>query len=126
MKKTPFDYIDLHCNKFYECIITNLPQDKINSDEIKQLYAKRWGIETSFRELKYALGLIRFHAKKTEYIMQEIWSRMTLYNFCEIIATNVVVKNKNDCKHIYQLNYTRAMRICCHFLSLKKRKLHPM
>ena len=51
MKKTPFDYIDLHCNKFYEmkmrvvrfpiskdsyeCIITNLPQDKINSDEIK-------------------------------------------------------------------------------------------
>lgn len=141
MKKTPFDYLDLHCNKFYEmkmrvvrfqiskdsyeCIITNLPQDKINSDEIKQLYAKRWGIETSFRELKYALGLTRFHAKKTEYIMQEIWSRMTLYNFCEIIATNVVVKNKNDCKHIYQLNYTRAMRICCHFLSLKKEEAPP-
>lgn len=141
MNKTPFDYLDLHCNKFYEmkmrvvrfpiskdsyeCIITNLPQDKINSDEIKQLYAKRWGIETSFRELKYALGLTRFHAKKTEYIMQEIWSRMTLYNFCEIIATNVVVKNKNDCKHIYQLNYTRAMRICCHFLSLKKEEAPP-
>ena len=70
----------------YECIITNLPQNKFNSDEIKRLYAKRWGIETSFRELKYALGLTRFHSKKPEYIMQEIWSRMTLYNFCEIIA----------------------------------------
>lgn len=141
MKKTPFDYLDLHFNKFYEmkmrvvrfpiskdsyeCIITNLPQDKINSDEIKQLYAKRWGIETSFRELKYALGLTRFHAKKTEYIMQEIWARMTLYNFCEIIATNVVVEKKNDCKHIYQLNYTRAMRICWHFLSIKEEKAPP-
>ena len=93
--------------------------------EIKQLYAKRWGIETSFRELKYALGLTRFHAKKPEYIVQEIWSRMTLYNFCEIIATNVVVKQKVGCKYIYQLNYTRAMRICCHFLSIKEEKAPP-
>ena len=140
-KKTPFDYLDLHFNNFYEmkmrvirfpipqgsyeCIITNLPQDKFNSDEIKRLYAKRWGIETSFRELKYALGLTRFHSKKPEYIMQEIWSRMTLYNFCEIIATNVVINEKKGCKHTYQLNYTRAIRICCYFLSIKKEKAPP-
>lgn len=109
----------------YECIITNLPQDKFNSDEIKRLYAKRWGIETSFRELKYALGLTRFHSKKPEYIMQEIWSRMTLYNFCEIIATNVVINEKKGCKRTYQLNYTRAIRICCYFLSIKKEKAPP-
>lgn len=141
MKKTPFDYLDLHFNKFYEmkmrvvrfpisqdsyeCVITNLPQEKFSADEIKQLYAKRWGIETSFRELKYALGLTQFHAKKPEYIKQEIWSRMKLYNFCEIITTNVVVKKKEGCKHMYQLNYTRAIRICCHFLSIKKEKAPP-
>lgn len=141
MKKTPFDYLDLHFNKFYEmnmrvvrfpisrdayeCIITNLPKEKFSANEIKQIYAKRWGIETSFRELKYALGLTRFHAKKPEYILQEIWSRMTLYNFCEIIATSIVVDKKEGCKHIYQLNYTRAMRICCHFLSIKKEKAPP-
>ncbi len=50
---------------------------------------------------------------------------MTLYNFCEIIAANVVVKQKAGCKHIYQLNYVRAMRICCHFLSIKKEKAPP-
>lgn len=109
----------------YECIITNLPQEKFSSGEIKQLYAKRWGIETPFRELKYALGLTRFHAKKPEYIVQGIWPRMTLYNFCGIIATNVVVKQKVGCKYIYQLNYTRAMRICCHFLSIKEEKAPP-
>lgn len=141
MKKTPFDYLDLHLNKFYEmkmrvvrfkisqdsyeCIITNLPQEGFSAGEIKQLYAKRWGIETSFRELKYAVGLTRFHAKKPEYIMQEIWSRMTLYNFCEIITANVVAEKKEGCKHSYQLNYTRAIRICCYFLSIKKEKAPP-
>lgn len=108
-----FDYLDLHKNPFYnlklrivrfpitedtyECIITNLPQDIFDMDEIKCLYAKRWGIETSFRELKYAIGLTRFHSKKTDYLLQEIWSRITLYNFCEIITCAVVVsKNKKE------------------------------
>ena len=52
-------------------------------------------------ELKYAIGLTRFHSKKTEYIMQEIWSRMTLYNFCEIITCAVVVeKTREESTHI--------------------------
>lgn len=136
-----FDYLDLHTNKFYdlkmrivrfpitedtyECIITNLPQDKFSAPEIKCLYTKRWGIETSFRELKYAIGLSRFHSKKMEYLIQEIWSRMILYNFCEIITCAVaVVKNKSR-KHVYQLNYTRAIHICHYFLSIKKEKAPP-
>ena len=136
-----FDYLDLYVNKFYEltlrivrfpisgdvyeCIITNLPQGEFSSEDIKQLYSKRWGIETSFRELKYAIGLSRFHSKKPEYILQEIWSRLTLYNFCEIITTAVVVEQKDMRKHSYQLNYTRAIRICCHFIAIKKGKAPP-
>ena len=141
MKKTPFDYLDLHDNLFYdmtmrivrfpisestyECIITNLPQDTFPSDKIKELYHMRWGIETSFRELKYAIGLTRFHSKKTEYIKQEIWARLLLYNFCEIITSEVAVNKNKDRKYDYQLNYTRAIRICCYFVSLKKEKIPP-
>lgn len=133
---SPFDYLDLHKNKFYEmnmrivrfpiskdsfeCIITNLPRNEFSSEEVKWLYQKRWGIETSFRELKYAIGLTRFHAKKVEYIEQEIWVRMLLYNFCEIITTRVVVTQKEHRKHIYQVNYTRAIRICVFFLRTEK------
>lgn len=136
-----FDYLDLHVNRFYdlkmrivrfpiaedtyECIITNLPQDKFDTDEIKRLYAKRWGIETSFRELKYAVGLTRFHSKKPGYIIQEIWARMTLYNFCEIITCAVVVEKNRNRKHTYQVNYTRAIHICHYFLSIKKEKAPP-
>jgi len=99
----------------HECIITNLPQDQFSIGEIKQLYAKRWGIETSFRELKYAIGLTQFHSKKLEYIIQEIRARMTPYNFCEIITSAVVVDESAHRKYAYQLNYTRAIHICHYF-----------
>ena len=53
----------------------------IQLEEIKELYHKRWGIETSFRELKYAIGLSALHSKKRESIKQEIYARLLLYNF---------------------------------------------
>lgn len=130
-KKSSFDYVDLHINKFYpmdfrvvrfaitentyECIITNLPKQDFPIEEIKKIYAMRWGIETSFRELKYAIGLSCFHSKKVDYIMQEIYARLILYNYCEIITMNVVIHQKNT-KHIYQMNYTIAIHICRYFL----------
>jgi hypothetical protein len=130
-RKSPFDYVDLYKRIFYpmdfrvvrfaitessyECIITNLPRAEFPIDEIKKLYAMRWGIETSFRELKYAIGLSCFHSKKVEYILQEIYARLILYNYCEIITMNVVIHQK-DTKHVYQMNYTIAIHVCRYFL----------
>lgn len=106
----------------FECIITNLPQEDFPSDAIKELYQMRWGIETSFRELKYAVGLINFHAKKPDFIIQEIWARLILYNFCEAITTRTLSRQpRRRTKHTYQLNYTRAIHICRYFLSLREK-----
>ena len=63
-----------------ETIITNLDADEFPAAEIKRLYAMRWGIETSFRELKYTLGLLHLHSKKVEFIHQEIFAKLTMYN----------------------------------------------
>ena len=132
-----FDFADLHYHQFYEmqmrivrfpisedayeCVITNLPAEEFSSADIRELYHLRWGIETSFRELKYAIGLTHFHSKKTGYITQEIWARLILYNFCEAIVTHTVMKQaKRKRKHSYQLNYTRAIHICRFFLSIRK------
>ena len=57
----------------YECIVTNLKRDAFPPWRIKELYHLRWGIETSFRKLKYSVGLSCFHSKKAEYVEQEIW-----------------------------------------------------
>lgn len=58
----------------YEYIITNLPIEEFSTDEIRKVYTMRYGIKTSFLELKYAIGLSCFHSKKVEYIEQEIYS----------------------------------------------------
>ena len=137
MKDTPFDFVDLHFNWFYEmkmrvvrfpiadgsyeCVITNLSPKEFSPEDIKALYHMRWGIETSFRELKYAVGLTSFHSKKPDYIRQEIWARLILYNFCEAITIRTIMHQSNrKRKHSYQLNYTRAIHICRFFLSIRK------
>ena len=66
--KDSFDFLDLADHAYYnmdlrvlrfpisetdyECVLTNLPAEDFSLAEIKKLYAMRWGIETSFRELK--------------------------------------------------------------------------
>lgn len=47
---------------------------------LKALYARRWGIETSFRSLKYAVGLIHLHAKKPDLVLQEIFASFLIFN----------------------------------------------
>ena len=48
----------------YEVLLTNLSEDEFSVVDLKELYAMRWGIETSFRDLKYSLALSYFHSKK--------------------------------------------------------------
>ena len=95
-----------------------------NTLDIRKLYAMRWEIETSFIELKYAVGLTSFHSKKREYIIQEIWARLLLYNFCEVITANVEIEKCTQ-NHVYQINYTFAIHICRYFISKMAEKSPP-
>ena len=108
----------------YENIITNLPVDYFPVEDIKRLYRLRWGIETSFRELKHTLGSKNFHSKKREYIELEIWARLILYNFCSVITKHVVLHQKSG-KHTYQVNYTIAYQACHYFLRLHNGEVPP-
>ena len=98
----------------HEVLITNLGKDDFSIEELKKLYAMRWGIENSFRDLKYTLALSYVHSKKTEYILQEIFARLTMYNFAELITSHVVVKQKNR-KYPYRINFAAAVHICRKF-----------
>ena len=98
----------------YETIITNLDTDMFPLAEIKRLYAMRWGIETSFRDLKHTLGLLHLHAKKVEFILQEIFAKLTMYNFCELITQSVVIHQKKK-KHAYKVNFSDAVHVCFEF-----------
>ena len=98
----------------YEVLLTNLSEDEFSVVDLKELYAMRWGIETSFRDLKYSLALSYFHSKKTENIPQEVFARLTMHNFAELITSHVVVKQKSR-KHLYKINFAAAVHICRNF-----------
>ncbi|MBC8060232.1 MAG: IS4 family transposase [Clostridiaceae bacterium] len=139
-KNSKFDYFELqNCDIYtisfrvvrfkisegnYETIITNIDETEFSSETIKEIYHMRWGIETSFRELKYAIGLVNLHSKKVEFITQEIFAKLTMYNFCEMITMNVVISHKQR-KHKYQVNFTVAIHICKHFFRCLEDEIPP-
>ncbi|WP_336775250.1 IS4 family transposase [Paenibacillus sp. MMO-58] len=135
-----FDFLDLQENLFYpisfrvvrfvlpngayETVITNLSADDFPPDELKSMYNMRWGIKTSFRALKYTVGLTNFHAKRRESVTQEIFARLIMYNFVEMMTSHVVISQK-DKQHQYQVNFTVAVHVCRHFLRSRDDKPPP-
>lgn len=121
-KHAPAVFFDLHfrivrfpiSDTMCETIITNLDAELYPLPEIKRLYAMRWGIETSFRDLKHTLGLLHLHAKKVEFVHQEIFAKLTMYNFCELITQSVVIQQGQK-KHAYKVNFSDAAHICFEF-----------
>lgn len=105
-----FPISDTQC----ETIITNLDGALFPLAEIKRLYALRWGIETSFRDLKHTLGLLHLHAKKVEFVHQEIFAKLTMYNFCQLITQSVVIQQGQK-KHTYMVIFSVAVHICFEF-----------
>lgn len=118
-KHMPAEFYELHfrvvrfkiAENLYETVLTNLDSCKFAPDELKRLYAMRWGIETSFRSLKYTVGLLHFHSKKTECILQEIFARLIMYNFAQLIIACIIVTQK-DRKYLYKVNFSVAVHIC--------------
>ena len=101
----------------FECVVTNLPSDEFPPEKIKQLYDRRWAIESSFRKLKYTIGLLNFHSRKPESIKIEIWAKLIAYNAAELLINHTVVE-KHDTKYPYKVNFTKAAHIFRIYLRL--------
>lgn len=101
----------------FENLITNLPGHEFDMDDFKELYHLRWNQENAYRDVKYPLCLKALHSKKYEYVVQEIWARTILHNFCSEIALNVEIE-QNGRKYGYQVNYSEAVKACRDFLRI--------
>ena len=130
-KKSNFDFLpqgskDTYSLKFrivgikisddnYETLVTNLWGEAFSVEEIKKIYKLRWGIKTSFRELKYHIGLIAFHSKKKDCMIQEIFASLIMYNFSMLIAENIFIADDKHNKYRSKANYAVAVHICIDF-----------
>ncbi|MEZ7593905.1 IS4 family transposase [Streptococcus sp. 27098_8_76] len=105
----PFRMVRLEVDEGkYETLVTNTDY---SIQELKNLYASRWGIETSFRDLKYSVGLVNFHAKKKEGILQEIFARFTNFNFCRWVISQVAIDSSRK-KQRYKVCFSDAAYAC--------------
>ena len=89
---------------------------------LKQLYALRWGVETSFCDLKYTVGFASFQPKKVDHVLQEIFARLTMYNFSELITACAVVRSVPGRNLVYQADFSAAVHICREFF---RGNVHP-
>ena len=128
--KTDFDFLDESIQYFkisfrivrfkvssgYVCVATNLSEEDFPPDLLRDLYRLRWDEESSFRDLKYTIGLVNFHSRIKELILQEIYARLILYNFCELVVSHTVVQTRGETKHSYKINFATAVNICKEYL----------
>ena len=111
LKNTP--YINLRITEVElesgetECLLSNLPIDEFTASDLKELYNKRWKIETTFDFLKNVVNIENFTARREMLIRQDFYASILFYNismalkqyveYCERIA--------NRLKKDYAINY---------------------
>ena len=109
----------------YEFIITNLDKDEFSTDDIKQLYKLRWDIEVSYRHLKYSVDLNALHCKRRDFVKQETWARMIMFNISMIIIDVQDKKlDKKKRKLEYKVNITMAIFFVKQHM-IKRKDGHP-
>lgn len=94
-----------------EVLATNLFNiSKFPETDFKDLYAKRWGVETAFDEIKNQLKLGVFSGYKTNVVLQDLWSVFIFYNIRSMFLQQAQLqldKVKQDC----QINRNIAISI---------------
>ena len=102
-------------NGEFETVATSLPRS-FDLDTIKELYHLRWGIETSFRDLKYTLGLVNLHGKSDAYAEQELYANLTAFNYASRVCREVVVRQPTNGVYAYKVTYKMAVMLCREFI----------
>jgi len=98
-----------------QMLITNLDPAHFPLSALQKLYAKRWGIETSFRDLKYTVGLIHLHSRKSDLVLQEIFAAFTVFNFSHAVAWSTD-EAWGRSKYERRVNFSHAVYLCCELL----------
>lgn len=97
-----------------EILATNLTHEEFTTEELKELYSKRWTIETGFDRLKNLLEIEDFSGIRRPIIEQDFYAHIFIYNLaitikkqaeCHITRTP---RNKNE-KIIYQSNFAKII-----------------
>ena len=94
-------------NESIQRLATNLSPEEFSIEDITELYAKRWNIETGFKKLKSQILIERFSGYRRTIIEQDFYSSIFLYNLATAIQWDAqqkmrIKKRKPDMEYIYK------------------------
>jgi hypothetical protein len=81
-----------------ETLVTNLPKDVMSSDDLKELYRLRWGVETTYKAIKSLLQIENFTGTSQLIVEQDFFATMFLKNmvaFAKLDSDEIVELNHN-------------------------------
>lgn len=96
-----------------EILATNLNNSEFSKDDLKELYAKRWTVETGYDKLKNFIRLEEFSGIRKEIIEQDFYAGIFIYNLSTTIKFDIEKTNNRETK-----NQDKKYNITANFSSI--------
>ena len=98
-----------------EILITSLKDiEKYPYKDFKELYFKRWGIETFYNRFKNIIGVEQFSGKSEQFILQEFNCALYISNLQSLLTKEVqqeIEQKYADRKYEYKVNSSMSLSI---------------
>ncbi|MNW51069.1 Transposase DDE domain protein [compost metagenome] len=99
----------------YEYLASNVLQEEFSTTEMDNLYGLRWGIETTFDDLKNKLSIENFTGKRPILLEQDIYATVYLCNVMNDIVLEAQLeferKKEYGGKHVMAINKNIAIGV---------------
>lgn len=97
--------------KTTEYLISNLDKKEFCSDDLKEIYGKRWQVEISYNSIKNKLKIEEFTGNLPQFIYQDIYAQIVVYNQIQdmLYTGRRVIKSRNG--NEYKINEGKAIGI---------------
>ena len=106
----------------WEVLVTNLNRFEFPLARMKELYHMRWDIETSFRELKYALGATQFHSRKDDFVEMELYAHLIMFNVVSRCINEIKVPQPSYKKYDYKISFKESVTLVRKYFRLYNRE----
>ena len=70
--------------------------------------------------------MVHIHSLKKEFYIQEIFGKLTMYNFSSFLSQTVSTEQTDCNKYTYNLNHTQLQKICIRFLKGVIQDVRPL
>jgi hypothetical protein len=82
--------------------MTNAPESLIKKKEVGEFYQRRWGVESSFKDLTDTLKMCQWHTTKFNGVLQEIYALLWLVNNVKRVCNITMHNARNWLKPVYK------------------------